>query len=659
MISIDGSGPGSLVIRMADFFGPEGRMVAEGGEFRQPQLAMAEAVAEAVQTDACLAVEAGTGVGKSLAYLVPSVIHALSSGRRAVVSTHTINLQEQLMQKDLPTVSRLIGEDFPTVLLKGRRNYLCPQRLRAAMRQTGELFTQGEEAELRRIADWAVQTRDGTLGDLPFSPSPRVWAQVCSETRICTARRCSPASCFFQEAWSRASQARVIVVNHMLYFTLLAGADESASEEGFLFPGDFAIFDEAHTLEAVAARQLGFQVSEAGMQFELQRLYNPRTRKGLFAALRDSRAMEVTEAAQVAVESFFSTVNETMPGTEKSREWRVQEPDFAPNLVAEPLLEVESHARKIAKEMDKEEDRRGELEDLAGRLQDARKSVDAFLTQAEPEHVYWIEREGAARTLSFIASPVDVAPILAQRLFHGRRAAVLTSATLGAGSDDLSYFRHRVGADLARAEKIGSPFDFQRQMEIHLVRNIPAPGTEGYEDAIGERVFEFLTLSDGRAFVLFTSYKLLRKTAETLKGRCEEKGWRVFVQGEGMPRRRMLTEFAKHGRGVLFGTESFWTGVDVPGEALSNVIITRLPFAVPDHPMTAARLEKIEADGGNPFMEYSVPEAVLKLRQGVGRLIRRASDKGMIVVLDNRVLTKRYGRIFLKALPDAPRVVHG
>ena len=656
MIALKDSLGTEFVERIRKIFSENGRLSkATNFEFRPQQQEMAVAVARALEEDRHLVVEAGTGVGKSLAYLVPAILFALEQHKKAIVSTHTINLQEQLLYKDIPILKKILPVEFDAALMKGRQNYLCPRRLERARQQANELFTGPEQNELTRLAEWASTTRDGSLSDLSVEPNPKVWTQVCSEAHLCTQKTCGQNSrCFYQQARKRLLAADLIVMNHTLLFILLGDPEQQEEREsGFLFPNDFIIFDEAHTIEQVASRQIGIGVSQYGLRSTIQRLYNARTRKGLFTVMRDATGVRLAGELVDDADKFFAAVD-SKSDFRKGREFRVREPDFVLDTITGGLTALQTRIADVVKRAD-DEFLKAELQEFGRRIRDARDGIAIFLEQSAPEHVYWVERTGkTAQFLSLNAAPVDLAPALRRMIFRENCCCVMTSATLSVGRTDLAYFRTRIGANEAEPLQLGSPFNFQKQMKIFIVQKMPDPRDAGYQKELEHWIAHFVEQTDGRAFVLFTSYRDLQQLAAQMQKSFVAKKMSLLVQGGGAPRGKLLEQFKTTPRSVLFGTDSFWGGVDVPGEALSNVIITRLPFAVPDHPLIEAKLELVQERGGDAFTEYSLPEAILKLRQGVGRLIRTKTDRGIIVILDNRIVTKPYGRAFMQALPKCP-----
>jgi len=656
MIALKDSLGSKFVERIRAIFSENGLLSkAANFEFRPQQQEMAAAVARALEEDRHLVVEAGTGVGKSLAYLAPAILFALEHHKKAIVSTHTINLQEQLLYKDIPILKKVLPVEFEASLMKGRQNYLCPRRLERALQQANEVFTGPEQSELTRLAEWASTTRDGSLSDLSIEPDPKVWTQVCSEPHICTQKTCGQnVLCFYQRARKRLLAADLLVMNHTLLFMLLGRPDEQEEREsGFLFPNDFIIFDEAHTVEQVASRQVGIGISQYGLRSTIQRLYNARTRKGLFIVMRDANGVRLAAELIDEVDRFFAVV-EAKSDFRKGREFRVRVPDFVPDTITGRLSALQARLADVIKRAD-DEFLKAELQELGRRIRDTRDGIAIFLEQSAREHVYWIERTGkTTQFFSLNAAPINVAPVLRRMIFRENCCSVMTSATLSVGRPDLAYFRTRIGGDNAEPLQLGSPFDFRAQMKIYIVKKMPDPRDPGYQKELERWIAHFVEKTDGRAFVLFTSYRDMQQLAAQMQKFFVEKEMNLLVQGGGAPRGKLLDQFRSTPCSVLFGTDSFWSGVDVPGEALSNVIITRLPFAVPDHPLIEAKLELVQERGGDAFTEYSLPEAILKLRQGVGRLIRTKTDRGIVVILDNRIVTKPYGRSFMQALPKCP-----
>jgi len=680
------------VAALLEYGGPFARYF-NSYEHRPQQVAMLTAVTNALSNSQHLLVEAGTGTGKSFAYLVPAALWALQNGTRVVISTNTINLQDQLVKKDVPDLRAALDVDLRVAVLKGRANYLCPRRLEA-MRQRGP-DTADEMRVLAKVLVWLMESESGDRSEINLNgPVERdIWSRMSADDEGCKAEVClsrTGGACPFYRSRLEAQSAHLLVVNHALLLSDVATGSRVLPDYEYL------IIDEGHHLETATTGALSYRVSHtdllrllrelggtsSGVLSHLLTVMNSLLRPSESAAFYQSiqRATDLNFRLEHALSEFFENINlfleeqrDGRPVSPYGQQERILEstrtlPTWAEvemawdeaHEITTLLLNLLAEIFKTAGELQEIggedlEDMLGSLTSVYRRLIEAQTNLNALVSKPDPGNVYWVDVQSNSNRVALQIAPLHIGPLMEEHLWHEKSSIIVTSATLTANGE-FDYIRNRLNADEADELALGSPFDYETAAMLYLVNDIPEPGdANNYQRAVENTLIRLSKATGGRLLALFTSYAQLKRTSVAISGPLAEAGIQVYEQGEGASANTLLETFREADKAVLLGTRAFWEGVDIPGEALSVLVIVKLPFDVPSDPIVAARSETFD----DPFNEYNLPEAILRFRQGFGRLIRTQSDHGVVAILDRRILTKRYGKTFIESLPECKIKVGG
>ena len=688
-------------IDIENYFAKDGILAKEikGFEYRQEQEEMAQYIQDAINEDRKIIVEAGTGTGKTLAYLIPSIKWAVTNKKKVIIATNTINLQEQLLLKDIPLAKSIIKDEFSYVLVKGRNNYVCKRlfnELALGKSIDIETFSMEAREQIEYILKWGNKTKTGDKAELPFEVYPDVWELVQSTTELCLGKKCPyRKECFYMKTRMEKMEADILISNHHVFFAdLNVRAETDFDSEYLILPRyDMVIFDEAHNVESVARSYFSVEVSKISFTRLLNRIYQKKNKKKKekSALIRvedtvDEKNLEDSEQyiyllntlkEEISIlqnigDEYFDEIrkiyetNTEAPIKKSLNNFEMTKSRFLENLrekkdiVPGKLADFLNLMRSFNTVIDEEKDKNPEVINFNNHLKMFKAYIDSFKfinSFEDDNYIYWLDINSKRTNVILTATPLNIAQKLSTVLFDNLDRLVFASATIVVNGN-FDYFKKSLGLDEEDCIEaiIKSPFDYDEQMSVYIPSDIQdSENINAFVSDASKFILNILLKTNGKAFILFTSYTMLNQIYYSISKKLKDKGFEVFLHGD-KPRSQIIKEFKEAENPILFGTTSFWEGVDVQGENLSNVIITKLPFLVPTDPVVSAISKKIEEDGGNSFMDFQLPEAIIKFKQGVGRLIRKKTDSGNIFILDNRILKKRYGSLFINALPSQKNI---